>query len=600
MNKKSELGFYVAERRKTLALTQGDLAKALGYTAQGISKFESGDSQISILVLPKLANLLNESLDDLIAQKKNPDPLTEPNPQVDNANLVANLIAVRSQHNLSQEKEASLLGISKRSIVNYEQGEGYLPLDALDRLLKLYKISAKTFYFEKITPISVSQIHYENPKRKISTLWLSLAILSGVGLIVGCTSPLWLPKQQGKISTSSTDSASSTDSSATSSSANSVSSSLGGSSSPVIVSSDSGDGDLSPNIPGLKQLFVQTVDGRAGAAELQPGTTALDFFSGSFVFSQQNQSLYGFDFFLNNAPAGVTLTPDAGTYGQANLYIPNSVANQSSFEVGIEAYAVGKEDEKVKGAPLSISVFNSSGSADLSTDFPGLKAITLTIDGAQDNGSIKPGSHTLAVLSSPSAYFSDNATKVSLALMDSHDGVTLKGNTLTIESYVSNLTTSLFRITLTNASGEATYTDQNHKYSVDNPTGEPDSDHFPGLLSCDLAVNHKHDLALTPGDTAAQISIKTSSRFTLDLTPKNYSFLTAQDKQGTMPSVDIVSTGNDFTQAIIRVPPTIPDDTRLTIHISFLSLADLNNRFAFLSPLYLTISNSASTSSSNS
>jgi transcriptional regulator with XRE-family HTH domain len=263
MKKKSELGLYVAERRKTLGLTQGDLAKALGYTAQGISKFESGDSQISILVLPKLANLLNETLDDLIAEKKNPDPLTEPNPQVDNANLVANLIAVRSQHNLSQEKEASLLGISKRSIINYEQGEGYLPLDALDRLLKLYKISAKSFYFDKITPISVGQIHYENPKRKIRTLWLSLAILSGVGLIVGCTAPLWLPKQQGQILTSSPSSNGS-----------------------VALSSNTGDADLSPNIPGLKQLFVQTVDGRAGAAELQPGTTALDFFSGSFVFNK--------------------------------------------------------------------------------------------------------------------------------------------------------------------------------------------------------------------------------------------------------------------------------------------------------------------------
>jgi transcriptional regulator with XRE-family HTH domain len=589
MKKRTELGLYVAERRKTLGLTQGDLAKALGYTAQGISKFESGDSQISILVLPKLANLLNESLDDLIAQKKNPDPLTEPNPQVDNANLVANLIAVRSQHNLSQEKEASLLGISKRSIINYEQGEGYLPLEALDRLLKLYKISAKTFYFDKIAPISVSQIHYESPKRKIHYLWVSLAILLGVGLIVGCTSPLWLPRQEGKVSPSD-------DSSSSTSTASSVSSP---SSSSPVISSDS-NADLSPNIPGLKELFVQTTDGRSGGAELDPGTTALDFFSGSFVFSKENQSLYAFDFFLTNAPSGVTLTPDASIYNQANLYIPDGVANQSQFEVGIEAYAVGKEDEKIKGTPLTISVFNSSGSADLSADFPGLKAIALSIDGVNDSGSLKPGDHTLAVTSSPSAYFTDHATSVTIALVDPHDGVTLNGNTLSIASYVSDMITSLFRITLTNPS-QASYVDQSHKYSLDNPTGEPDSDNFPGLLSCDLSVNGSHSLTLSPGDTLAQVTLTTSSRCTLSLVPSNYAFLASQDKQGQMPAVDVKTTGSDLTKAIISVPSGIPDGTLLTLNISLLSLATASQKIAFISPLYLTISNpSASSSSSNS
>jgi transcriptional regulator with XRE-family HTH domain len=48
------------------------LAKALGYTNQAISKFEMGGSQISIAVLPELADLLKISLDDLFAM--NPDP----------------------------------------------------------------------------------------------------------------------------------------------------------------------------------------------------------------------------------------------------------------------------------------------------------------------------------------------------------------------------------------------------------------------------------------------------------------------------------------------------------------------------------------------
>ena len=87
---KSEgLGSYVSQRRRLFSLTQTDLAKALGYTAQSISKFEAGESQISILVLPKLANLLNESLDDLLNQKANPAPLSVPNPQFEEKNLMS-------------------------------------------------------------------------------------------------------------------------------------------------------------------------------------------------------------------------------------------------------------------------------------------------------------------------------------------------------------------------------------------------------------------------------------------------------------------------------------------------------------------------------
>jgi transcriptional regulator with XRE-family HTH domain len=68
------LGSYVMTRRKAAALKQSDLANALGYTSQAISKFESGESQIALEVLPKLANLLSLSLDDLLLRNPNPGP----------------------------------------------------------------------------------------------------------------------------------------------------------------------------------------------------------------------------------------------------------------------------------------------------------------------------------------------------------------------------------------------------------------------------------------------------------------------------------------------------------------------------------------------
>jgi transcriptional regulator with XRE-family HTH domain len=598
MKKSGGLGNYVAERRKELALTQSDLAKSLGYTVQGISKFESGDSQISILVLPKLANLLNESIDDLLAEKKNPEPLSTPNPQVDNANLVANLIALRSQHNYSQEKEAALLGVSKRSIINYEQGEGFLPLEALKKLLKIYKISAKAFYFDKISPLNVNQIHYPNPKKGLNFLWLGLAIFAGVGLIVGCTSPLWLPKAQQRNSETSSSSAGTTPSS--SSNTSSASSASSGSSSSTSSSSSSSsvdqNPDLSPYIPGLKELFVQTADGIAGAATLTPGSTVLTFFSGSFQFTKENQDQYAFEFTLGEMdPGGAKLVPDAGTYGQAILTIFDTTADMSALSVGIQAYAVGHEDQKVEGTSLTIHVFNSSSSADLSSDFPGLKAITLTADGVEQKADLEPGSHPLGVLSTPANYFTEHSTTLSIQLLTNHDGVTLANNVLTIASYVSDKLSSSYRIVLTSSTGK-NYTDESFKYSVVNPTGEPDSDVFPGILSGDITINGSHNATLSPGDTTADVSLLTSSRCPLELVPGDFLFNCFQSNQ-TIPLIGASTTGNDLKKCILTVPAGMPDGALITLNISLLRISKSVN--LALTSLYLTISNPSTASSSS-
>lgn len=85
MGDKPNLGAYVAARRKTLGLRQNDFAEALGHTNQAISKFESDNSLISILVLPALANLLHLSLNDLVTRNPNPTapaaPLPKANPK---------------------------------------------------------------------------------------------------------------------------------------------------------------------------------------------------------------------------------------------------------------------------------------------------------------------------------------------------------------------------------------------------------------------------------------------------------------------------------------------------------------------------------------
>jgi len=51
-----------------------------------------------------------------------------------------NLKALRKKHNLTQVKLAAELGVTKRSIVNYEAGRSYPSVDTVARLEELYNV----------------------------------------------------------------------------------------------------------------------------------------------------------------------------------------------------------------------------------------------------------------------------------------------------------------------------------------------------------------------------------------------------------------------------------------------------------------------------
>lgn len=180
------LGLYVMTRRKALGFKQSDLASALGYTSQAISKFESGESQIALEVLPKLANLLSLSLDDLLLENPNPAPLVQPNPDFSLATVKANLVALRANALLSQEQEALALGVSKRSIVSYEQGVSYPNFYCLSALLRHYQIKPSLFFYTSIPFSDKGRAFYEKRSKKAHLIWLGgfalLALTLGIAL----------------------------------------------------------------------------------------------------------------------------------------------------------------------------------------------------------------------------------------------------------------------------------------------------------------------------------------------------------------------------------------------------------------------------------
>jgi transcriptional regulator with XRE-family HTH domain len=353
---KSEgLGRYVSERRKLFAFSQSDLAKALGYTSQSLSKFEAGDSQISILVLPKLANLLNESLDDLLEQKENPAPLATPNGQVDNSLLTANLVALRTSKGISQAKQATLLGVSKRSIIHYEQGQSCLSLDALCRLCTAYKISAAHFFFDKIPATPLGQAQSLKPHRKGTGIWISLATLAGIALTVGCTSPLWLGSFRNTYLTSSstiplTSSSFSTSSTISSSSTASISSSS--------TTAATSSGDLSPYVPGLTDLIVERDVGDAGHTQVKVGSTfGIYVFAGSFLLNEASAATYGLSFYVDPALSGVSFS--AGThYDSRTVTLDSSFTVGTTFDIGARVYALAHPEieNAATAVPLQVTI----------------------------------------------------------------------------------------------------------------------------------------------------------------------------------------------------------------------------------------------------
>ena len=60
------LGQKIADARRSRGLTQGDLAKAVGVTAQAVSKWERGNSCPDIAILDEVARALSISVSDLL------------------------------------------------------------------------------------------------------------------------------------------------------------------------------------------------------------------------------------------------------------------------------------------------------------------------------------------------------------------------------------------------------------------------------------------------------------------------------------------------------------------------------------------------------
>src|SRR3990170_2894693 len=64
------LGKHIEVLRKGIGMTQAELARAIGVSQQTVYAYETGDRRVSVLILAKLAPILQVSVEELISMRK--------------------------------------------------------------------------------------------------------------------------------------------------------------------------------------------------------------------------------------------------------------------------------------------------------------------------------------------------------------------------------------------------------------------------------------------------------------------------------------------------------------------------------------------------
>jgi len=103
------MGKNIAEFRKRKGFTQEELGQKLGVTNQAVSKWESETSMPDVMMLPRIANALDVTLDDLFAEQT--PPLTQTESHVFDMNAV---------HNFAKDAQALIIDTlcHKTNLVN--------------------------------------------------------------------------------------------------------------------------------------------------------------------------------------------------------------------------------------------------------------------------------------------------------------------------------------------------------------------------------------------------------------------------------------------------------------------------------------------------
>lgn len=159
--------------------------------------------------------------------------------------------------------------------------------------------------------------------------------------------------------------------------------------------------------------------------------------TGSFTFYSGNASQYTFEYQLNNAPSGVSLTDYTHSndldYTYRYVNVDSTVTDGATFSLSVTAYAVGYESEAISSNTLSFTIYNPN-TATWREEFPGLTSFEVTIDGQNEFIPLLKGDHALAAKTVPENYCEMTGTTVTflMTLTPAEGWPTLQASTLTV------------------------------------------------------------------------------------------------------------------------------------------------------------------------
>lgn len=139
------IGSRIAQGRKAKGYTQEEFSQLLDVTAQAVSKWENDASCPDIQLLPKIAEILNTTTDELLTGKKSEKKEENQSISIDTSNLKININVLKPGQNpvnvslpLSMVKRFAKIGNGISGIV----GNGAIDSVKFDEILSLVENGA--------------------------------------------------------------------------------------------------------------------------------------------------------------------------------------------------------------------------------------------------------------------------------------------------------------------------------------------------------------------------------------------------------------------------------------------------------------------------
>ncbi len=158
---KSRFCKYVALKRKEIGLTQRQLADALCYTPQAISRFESIDSAFPMESMPDLCKTLGCSLDDIYLRNEETHYAPLPFELSELPSLLRNK---REQYGKTQNQIGNACGCTAKSVRNYENGAGSISYQFIEAFCECLGILPSELIVTPVSPQIAPEIPPENIK----------------------------------------------------------------------------------------------------------------------------------------------------------------------------------------------------------------------------------------------------------------------------------------------------------------------------------------------------------------------------------------------------------------------------------------------------